>query len=179
MSKIVKAEFIKLKRLKDLTIEFPEKGVVALMGENGIGKSTVLHALACVYRPHTHTQVNRGDQGSWWTDWFVPHTGNFWDGSSVRIQFSDNVNPTVYSKDDRWQPRRMYRKERYNRFIGLQNCMPHIEAESQKTRFEYAISDLELSAAKQAELVQAASGILNRQYVAVKQEAREQGFVSS
>ena len=38
MSKIVKAEFIKLKRLKDLTIEFPERGVVALMGENGIGK---------------------------------------------------------------------------------------------------------------------------------------------
>ncbi|QNP59853.1 ATP-binding cassette domain-containing protein [Paenacidovorax monticola] len=60
MSKIVKVEFAKLKRLKDLTIEFPEKGVVALMGENGIGKSTVLHALACIYRPHQHTQVGKG-----------------------------------------------------------------------------------------------------------------------
>ena len=83
MSKIVKAEFIKLKRLKDLTIEFPERGVVALMGENGIGKSTVLHALACVYRPHEHLQVKKFDEGSWWTDWFVPHTGNYWDGSSI------------------------------------------------------------------------------------------------
>lgn len=176
MSKIVKAEFIKLKRLMELTIDFPEKGVVALMGENGIGKSTVLHALACVYRPHTHTQVNRGDNGSWWTDWFVPHTGNFWDGSSVRVQFSDNANPTVYSKDDRWQPRRMKRKERFNRFIGLQSCMPHIEAESQKTRFEYAINDLELSPAKQVTLVQAASGVLNRQYVAVKKGSKGTGL---
>lgn len=176
MTKIVKVVFSKLKRLKDLTIEFPAKGVVALMGENGIGKSTVLHALACVYRPHVHTQVNKGDNGSWWTDWFVPHTGNFWDGSAVRVQFSDNPNPTVYSKDDRWQPRRMYRKERYNRFIGLQSCMPHIEVESQKTRFEYAINDLDLSAAKQATLVQAASGILNRQYIAVKRGSKGTGL---
>lgn len=176
MSKIVKAEFIKLKRLKDLTIEFPEKGVVALMGENGIGKSTVLHALSCVYRPHEHIQVKKFDEGSWWTDWFVPHTGNYWDGSSVRVQFSDNPVPTVYSKEDRWQPRRMHRRERYNRFIGLLSCMPHIESENQKTRFEYAITDLALSAAKQATLVQAASTILNRQYVAVKRGSKGTGL---
>ena len=176
MSKIVKVEFTKLKRLKDVSIEFPEKGVVALMGENGIGKSTVLHALACVYRPHEHLQVKKWDVGSWWTDWFVPHTGNFWDGSVVRVQFSDSLNATVYSKEDRWQPRRMYRRERYNRFIGLQSCMPHIEAESQKTRFEYAITDLDLSAAKQATLVHAASGILNRQYIAVKRGSKGAGL---
>ena len=69
MSKIVKVEFNKLKRLKDLTIDFPEVGVVALMGENGIGKSTVLHALACLYRPHEHLQVKKFDEGSWWTAW--------------------------------------------------------------------------------------------------------------
>lgn len=177
MSKIVKAEFIKLKRLKDLTIEFPEKGVIALMGENGIGKSTVLHALACVYRPHEHLQVKKYDEGSWWTDWFVPHTGNYWSGSSVRVFFSESEDGTVYCKDeDRWQPRKSRRRERYNRFIGLLSCMPHIEAESQITRFEFAISDLDLSLAKQQEMIQVASGILNRRYLTIKQGRKGTGL---
>lgn len=177
MSKIVKAEFIKLKRLKDLAIEFPEKGVVALMGENGIGKSTVLHALACVYRPHAHLQVKKYDEGSWWTDWFVPHTGNYWRGSSVRVFFSGIPSGTVYCKEeDRWQPRKIHRRERYNRFIGLQSCMPHIEAESQKTRFEFVVSDLDLSAKKQQEMVDAASGILNRRYKTIKRGTKGTGL---
>lgn len=176
MSKIIKAEFIKLKRLKDLTIEFPEKGVVALMGENGIGKSTVLHALACVYRPHEHIQVKKGDDGSWWTDWFVPHTGNYWDGSSVRVFFTGSTEGTVYSKSDRWQPRSDKRRERFNRFIGLKDCMPHIEGESQKSRFEFAISELDLSQAKRTELVQAASGILSRRYTTVQQASKRSGL---
>ena len=177
MSKIIKAEFIKLKRLKDLTIEFPEQGVVALMGENGIGKSTVLHALACVYKPHEHLQVKKMDEGSWWTDWFVPHTGNYWRGSSVRIFFADAPGGTVYCKEgDRWQPRKTYRRERYNRFVGLQSCMPHIEAESQRTRFEFVISELDLSAKKQLEMVEAAKGILNRNYKTIKRGSKGTGL---
>ena len=176
MSKIIKIEFIKLKRLRDLGIEFPEKGVIAIMGENGIGKSTVLHALACVYRPHEHTQVKKGDNGSWWTDWFVPHTGNYWDGSSVRVFFAGSENGTTYSKSDRWQPRSGSRRERYNRFIGLIDCMPHIEGESQRTRFEFSIGELDLSQTKRTELVQAASGILNRRYTAVQQATKRSGL---
>lgn len=177
MSKIVKVEFTKLKRLKDLTIDFPEVGVVALMGENGIGKSTVLHALACLYRPHDHLQVKKFDDGSWWTDWFVPHTGNYWRGSSIRVHFSDSPDGVVYCKEeDRWQPRKSNRRERYNRFIGLQSCMPHIEAESQKTRFEFVVSDLDLSAKKQQEMVDAASLILNRRYKAIKRGSKGTGL---
>lgn len=179
MSKIVKVEFNKLKRLKDLTIDFPEVGVVALMGENGIGKSTVLHALACLYRPHEHLQVKKFDEGSWWTDWFVPHTGNHWRGSSLRVYFSDSPDGVPYSKEeDRWQPRKSHRRERYNRFIGLQSCMPHIEAESQKTRFEFAVSDLDLSAKKQQEMADAASIILNRRYTAIKRGSKKTGLRS-
>ena len=179
MSKIVKVEFNKLKRLKDLTIDFPEVGVVALMGENGIGKSTVLHALACLYRPHEHLQVKKFDEGSWWTDWFVPHTGNYWRGSSLRVYFSDSPDGVPYSKEeDRWQPRKSHRRARYNRFIGLQSCMPHIEAESQKTRFEFAVSDLDLSAKKQQEMADAASIILNRRYKAIKRGSKKTGLRS-
>lgn len=177
MSKIVKAEFAKLKRLKDLTIEFPEIGVVALMGENGIGKSTVLHALACLYKPHEHLQVKKSDAGSWWTDWFVPHTGNYWKGSSVRVFFTDNPGGTEYGKTgDRWRPRKANRRERYNRFIGLLSCMPHIEAETQKTRFEFVVSELDLSVKKRQEMVEAASGILNRRYKTITQGSKGTGL---
>lgn len=177
MGKIFKVEFTKLKRLMDLTIEFPEKGVVALMGENGIGKSTVLHALACLYRPHEHLQVKKFDVGSWWTDWFVPHTGNYWRGSSLRVHFSDSPDGVIYCKDeDRWQPRKSNRRERYNRFIGLQSCLPHIEVESQKTRFEFVVSDLDLSAKKQQDMVDAASLILNRRYKTIKRGSKGTGL---
>jgi energy-coupling factor transporter ATP-binding protein EcfA2 len=176
MSTIVKIEFTRLKGLRDLAIEFPEKGVVALMGENGIGKSTVLHALACIYRPHEHIQVKNGDNGSWWTDWFVPHTGNYWDGSSVRVFFTGSPDGTVYSKNERWQPRSGKRRERFNRFIGLKDCMPHIEDESQKSRFEFATVELDLSPAKRTALVQAASGILNRQYIAIQRGTKRSGL---
>ena len=44
----------KLKGLSNVTINFDEnRPLVALMGLNGVGKSTILHALACIYKPHT------------------------------------------------------------------------------------------------------------------------------
>lgn len=178
MTTINKLVFQQLKGLRDLTIELPPKGLIALMGENGIGKSTVLHALACLYKPHEHAQVNRGDQGNWWTDWFIPHTGNLWAGSQLRAYFSDKPEGAVYRKADRWVPRKQDRRERYNRFIGLRDCMPHIEEERQTSRFEFALTDLDMSAAKQAELVQVASFILNKRYIAVQKATKTAGLRS-
>ena len=43
--------FDKLKNLKDLTLNFSETRLTAIMGVNGAGKSTILHALACCYKP--------------------------------------------------------------------------------------------------------------------------------
>ena len=60
MAFIKKIRFHKLKRLRDVTVEFPDKGVVALMGENGSGKSTILHALSCIYKPHKQLQLDKG-----------------------------------------------------------------------------------------------------------------------
>ncbi|MDN5836769.1 MAG: ATP-binding cassette domain-containing protein, partial [Nitrosospira sp.] len=140
MTTISKLHFQRLKRLQDVVIELPPKGVIALMGENGIGKSTVLHALACLYKPHEHTQVSKGDPGNWWTDWFIPHTGNLWGGSCLRAYFSDREDGTEYKKTDRWTPRKDQRRERYTRFIGLRDCMPHIEEEKQTSRFEFELN---------------------------------------
>lgn len=49
--KIIKIEIEKLKGLKDVEIDLSEKSLVAIMGPNGEGKSTILHALAYVYNP--------------------------------------------------------------------------------------------------------------------------------
>lgn len=42
-----------LKALKDIELDFNDKKVTAIFGINGCGKSTILHALACLYRPHS------------------------------------------------------------------------------------------------------------------------------
>ncbi len=44
--KLNKIVFEQLKGLKDLEIDFTEKPLVAIMGPNGTGKSTILHAIA-------------------------------------------------------------------------------------------------------------------------------------
>lgn len=46
-----RVKFTQLKGLKNLDIHFGNKKVTAIFGVNGCGKSTILHALACLYRP--------------------------------------------------------------------------------------------------------------------------------
>lgn len=47
--KLKSAHFINLKGLKNVTLNF-EKRLTAIMGVNGSGKTTVIHALACAYQ---------------------------------------------------------------------------------------------------------------------------------
>lgn len=177
MSTITKLHFQKLKRLEDVTIEFPEKGVIALLGENGTGKTTVLHALACLYKPHPQLQISRGDLGNWWTDWFVPHTGNYWRNSEMRADFTDSATHVVYKKmQDRWSPRKDDRRERYTRYIGFKDSMPHIEEEYQRSRFEFNLEPIDLSPVKRNKFLQAAKGILNRDYQNIQRATKGYGL---
>jgi energy-coupling factor transporter ATP-binding protein EcfA2 len=176
MSFIKKIYFKKLKRLENVIIEFPERGVIALMGENGSGKSTVLHALASLYRPHEYTQVNRGDYGHWWTDYFIPHTGNLWMDSRLRVTFSDRADGTEYGKKDRWYPRKGSRRERYNRFIGLLDCAPHIEIERQRTSFTFNVAAIDISPSKLQQLISTASNILNKRYISIQSATKRRGL---
>lgn len=45
-------------------IRFDEKPLTAILGPNGCGKSTVLHALACCYRPPKDRTARAGSFGS-------------------------------------------------------------------------------------------------------------------
>lgn len=177
MTTITKIYFQKLKRLEDVLIEFPEKGVVALLGENGTGKTTVLHALACLYKPDQHLQVTQGDAGYWWTDWFVPHTGNYWRNSEIRADFTDSETPVLYKKLlDRWSPRKDDRRERYTRYIGFKDSMPHIEEEYMRSRFEFNLQPLDLSTTKRNQFLQSAKNILNRNYQDIQRATKKYGL---
>lgn len=175
MVAVTKIHFHNLKRLNDLSIEFPEKGVVALLGENGIGKTTVLHAIACLYKPN-ELQKSRGLYGSWWTDWFVPHTGNLWNNSRLRAYFSSAPSGVAYGKGEKWTPVREKRRPRYSRYIGFKDCMPHIEQEPMRSRFEFRVEELALSEAKRKQLLESASIILNRKYNSIQRASKKQGL---
>ena len=49
-TRIRKVFFKKLKGLNDVEISFSDT-LTAIMGVNGSGKTTVIHALACIYQP--------------------------------------------------------------------------------------------------------------------------------
>ena len=67
LQKIISLDITKLKNIKNCRIDFSGKPLTAIMGVNGIGKSTILHALACCYKP---TDVARKDYK--FPDFFPP-----------------------------------------------------------------------------------------------------------
>jgi len=157
-----------IKKLKGISsldeIRFDEKPLTAILGTNGCGKSTILHALACCYKP-----AEGSDQQNWqFRDFFTPTTDATWMGSSLEMVYSyrDGVNQflkvrTVYRKnDDRWSPRYANRPERYVRFIGIKSCVPRIEEETYTSAINY-----QTEAHADAGLIMAKMGtVFNRAY---------------
>lgn len=155
----------RLKGISSLNeIRFDEKSLTAILGPNGCGKSTILHALACCYKP-----VNDSDQQNWrFRDFFTPTTDATWAGSSLDMLHSYRNGPnsvpeliTEYRKNaDRWTPRYDRRPERYVHFIGIKSCVPRIEQETYTSAINY---QTEVHA--DASLIMAKMGVVfNRAY---------------
>ena len=127
---------VELKGIKNCPIAFPsDKTVTAIMGINGSGKSTILHALSCVFKPNgaSSKENNR------FSDFFTPHNENNWQDSKFtvilregeitnqgeKISFTETAGVEekviVYGKDKRWTPVYARRMERESIYIGLQN----------------------------------------------------------
>jgi energy-coupling factor transporter ATP-binding protein EcfA2 len=75
-------KIIKLKQLENVKCSFEGHNLTAILGINGCGKSTILHALACCYQP-----LNTG-QDYKFSDFFLPNNFNIWDGSKFFIEYS-------------------------------------------------------------------------------------------
>lgn len=161
---------IRIEQLKSISglpeIKLDESPLVALTGANGEGKSTVLHALACSFKPAPAA----GRQNYKFPNFFLPTSDSRWQGSSFEILYSfrDGVTehgPLIqaYGKaEDRWTPRYENRPERHVEFVGIRTCVPRIEDERSTTYLEFnttvSVTD-EMNSMREA-----ASRVLNKNY---------------
>lgn len=158
-----------LKSIRDLDIYFEGYAVTAILGPNGNGKSTVLHALACAFRP-----VDEGGEDYKFSNFFLPHPDALWQGSSMSIvyQYRDGAAlhkdmKKAYGKkidSDRWTPRYVNRPERNVIYIGVDTCVPLIESEKKQFRLRYSTSRVNEQTIQT--VLQKASYVLNRHYTA-------------
>ena len=130
--RIINVVFEKLRGLKGLEISFEPKNVTGIFGVNGCGKSTILYALLCFYRPKEGS--NRID---FKFSQFFKHIDSVkWLGSkiSVELTFREKEKKIqkeyVYRKNsDRWTPKYSRRPDRDVYFLGISRCVPDIELE--------------------------------------------------
>lgn len=177
MNIVRKVVFDRLKRLEGTEIDLPRFGVVAIMGANGIGKSTILHALACIYNPDAKIKLSQDKYK--WSRYFIPHGNNYWFGSHVTVSFYDKNGTEIYKKEnDRWTPKYSRRPERYVKFIGLGDYHPHLEQEKYHSRFSYRTKDIG-DKKKEEQLVKYASHVLNRSYITVRVASKPSGTIRS
>ena len=156
--------FNKLKGLNNIEIKFSNT-LTAIMGVNGSGKTTVIHALACLYQPDGNGENHK------FPEFFVPNTDALWKGRELRVVnekvFSKGRSEILpsrrYSKDyDRWSPRYENRPKRNVYYIGIDTCLPDIEKRNTSRRIMYKSELLEDKQSK--DIIDKSGAILNKDY---------------
>lgn len=162
--KIIFLNVRKLKNLVELDLDLRGSPVTAILGPNGNGKSTVLHALACAYQP-----VSEGENHKF-SNFFLPSTDALWNDSFLEITHSyrdgqiyhENVK-TAYEKTSRWTPKYARQPKRDLFYIGIDKCVPMIELEKKQAKINYATNEVDEHVFNI--ILQKASQILNRKYL--------------
>lgn len=157
--------FKNLKGLKDAQFVF-EKPLTAIMGVNGAGKTTVIHALACAYQP---PEGGKGENHKF-SDFFVPNTDALWQGSEFYIvneKIEGNKTTILPSRKygkpfDRWNPHYGARPKRNIYYIGIDSCLPEIEKSNTQNRIIYSSRRKEDRLSQK--VIRDAAGILNKNY---------------
>lgn len=127
-----------LKNVKDLELNFDAKPLTAIMGANCSGKTTILHALACVYAP-----ANAQEESHAFSEFFKPNTDSLWSDSRFSITCSYRIGKETrspmleYQKKDRWTPRQDSRPVRTVRYLGIKESVPEVESVNQKSMIRY------------------------------------------
>lgn len=168
-------KFNQLKNLFGITVDFSPNPITGIFGSNGCGKSTILHALACVYKPSKNSK--REDYK--FSSFFLPTTLGTWIGSEFVINYSV-INGTngemlpdsrTYSKShDRWTPKYDRRPAREVFYIGISSCVPDMEKEKSKSKIQLSLQGWE-DPAFVSVLMQHTSYVMNRPYQELKRYA--------
>ncbi len=151
-----------LLRLRDIHVEFQESGVTAIMGANGTGKTTLLQALACVYRNDTRIELDQEQYR--YTDFFKDYDGNDWLGSHFDIEYFEEGMIPYRKTNHFWSPPTQHKKVRYSKYINVLECAPDQEKERARIIDEYEINEFDISVAKAQTLIENISAALNRNY---------------
>lgn len=123
-------EFINLKGLKDATISL-SPSLNCIIGANGTGKSTILHALACVYQAKRQNDKDNLLEYPM-SKFFTPYSGTSWQDSKFIVRFHGG-DESIFTKTDRWLPRRERKRKRDTIYLGINTGVPSIERESRKS----------------------------------------------
>lgn len=172
--RLISLEIEQLKVLKDVRISFVDHPLTAILGPNGCGKSTVLHALACAFEPKT----TLGERYKF-SNFFLPNTDALWDGSAMTLTHSyrdgrdvHNNNVEIYTKaSDRWAPRYAKRPKRDLIYIGIDKCVPMIESEKRQTRINYKTT--QVTEDDVLLILERASYIIDRTYTALNRHTAQ------
>jgi ABC-type lipoprotein export system ATPase subunit len=171
--RIVSLQIELLKNLVDVTIDFEEdKKLTAILGPNGFGKSTILHALAASFQPIINNQggvVSRVGE-DYRYPFFFPNTPH---GVWAKTKFSivhffregpvTNQPALLVHKDlGQWFPQAKFRPQREIYFIGVSSSTPAIELERRRGAVKY--TTLDLSDAQSTKVKENAGIVLNRNY---------------
>lgn len=166
-----------LKGIHDCAIEFDEtKNLNALMGVNGIGKTSILQALACCFRADDSNR-QYGDAVNF-SRYFPPNSDETWRNTcfSVRYNLHDesgkyyNEQETRYEKGtDRWTPKGYLRPIRDTRFIGIKSCLPTIEEYKIHGKIKYYTQNKDDKISKK--ILKDAAYILNKDYTGITENA--------
>ncbi|MGB5990029.1 MAG: ATP-binding cassette domain-containing protein [Marinifilaceae bacterium] len=127
-------DFELLKNIRNVNFSIEPNNVTGIFGINGCGKSTLIHAIACLYKP---TDSDKERKNHKFSSYFTPTTHSAWKGSLFTIEHSYRKNgkevsheKKEYRKDDsRWAPQYSRRPERDVYFIGIDTSVPDIEKE--------------------------------------------------
>lgn len=149
----------KLKGISNLSLRF-DKNIVALMGVNGSGKSTILHALACTYTPY-----EKGENYKF-SYFFTPNPDASWKGSCFTVINHDfnekrDISKKYEKQGDRWA-RYTSRPQRDVYFMGISSCIPEIELEKKTSFINYVSKTLNDKLTEK--IILTASYILSKDY---------------
>lgn len=155
----INIEYLKGIRNLELTIDNP---LTAIMGVNGAGKSTIIHALACIYTPYA-----RGDDYKF-SFFFTPNSDFDWKNSKLSITYYDenlqkSFNREYKKGDERWSPRYVDRPKRDTYYIGIETCIPEIEKERQQSFINFSKDIIKDELANR--IIRDAAYVLNMDYV--------------